>query len=76
MYIEIKDVVRGGFVVVPLVHDAKSKMPPQSLLTHSLQLAPRGIAHLIGMNQLLATQQMMQVMLAVRDEIEQGRPYL
>ena len=75
MYIEIKDVVRGGFVVVPLVHDAKSsKMPPQSLLTHSLQLAPSGIAHLIGMNQLLATQQMMQIMLAVRDEIEQGRP--
>jgi hypothetical protein len=90
MYIEIPGVVRGGFVVVPLGVDnakhgsaqhspakqhASSKMPQMSLLTHSLQLAPSGFAHLIGMNQLLATQQMLQIMLGVRDEIEQGRAY-
>ena len=59
----------------PAKQHASSKMPQMSLLTHSLQLAPSGFAHLIGMNQLLATQQMLQIMLGVRDEIEQGRAY-
>ena len=43
---------------------------PKSLLIHSVQLAPHGFAHVVGLANALLREQMMHVCFGVNDEAE------
>ena len=64
-------VLQGGFTVIAALQGRGRS--PKSLLIHSVQLSPHGLAHQVGIAQYLLREQMLRVLFGVRDELERRR---